>query len=233
MVRILVCIGAMSFSLSAAAIAAPLDILPEGPSGAPPQRYAQYDVKRAAVPVMRPGPRTVSQSAPAQVYLMRGFMNVFSLGLDDLAAQIEADGIPAAVTNHADAPTVVNQITARYASGDRSPIILIGHSLGADAVIEMAQALDREHIPVALAILFDGTMDHVVPGNVATAVNYTEHFRLTPASDFRGSISNVDLSGDGRIDHLTIDKSSDLHAQTLSYVLAAVSAKQSSLLRRR
>ena len=138
MVRILVCIGAMSFSLSAAAIAAPLDILPEGPSGGPPQRYAQYDVKRAAVPVMRPRPRTVSQSAPAQVYLMRGFMNVFSLGLDDLATQIEADGIPAAVTNHADAPTVVNQITARYASGDRSAIILIGHSLGADAVIEMA-----------------------------------------------------------------------------------------------
>ena len=60
-----------------------------------------------------------------------------------LAAQIQADGIAATVTNHADADAIVNQIVTRYQAGDRGPIVLIGHSLGADAVIAMAQALDQ------------------------------------------------------------------------------------------
>ena len=51
------------------------------------------------------------------------------------------------MTNHADADAIVNQIVTRYQAGDRGPIILIGHSLGADAVIAMAQALDQYNIP--------------------------------------------------------------------------------------
>ena len=91
------------------------------------------------------------------VYLMRGLMNVFSLGMDQLAVIIARHGIEASVHNHAEADAVVSEIAARYSAGDRGPIILIGHSLGADAVMIMAQSLDRVGIPVALVVPFDGT----------------------------------------------------------------------------
>src|SRR5581483_4215141 len=92
-----------------------------------------------------------------------------------------------------DAEGIVATIVTRYAAGDHRPIILIGHSLGADAVIAVAQALDRNAIPVALAMLFDGTAPHAVPKNVAAAVNFTLQFDISPGPAFRGTIANVDL----------------------------------------
>jgi len=92
-------------------------------------------------------PRAAAKDAPvtarlAHVYLMRGLMNVFSLGMDELAVMIAQHGIETSVHNHAEAEEVVSQIAARYRAGDRGPLILIGHSLGADAVMMMAQSLD-------------------------------------------------------------------------------------------
>jgi hypothetical protein len=190
--------------------------------GEPTQRVAQYEPGRAAAPTMQRQPRTANQF-PARAYLLRGFMNVFSLGMDDLAVKFEANGIAATVTNHADAGDVINQIVARYGAGDRGPIILIGHSFGADAVVDVAQTLDRSGIPVALLVLFDGTAPHDVPGNVATAINFTQRYELTPAVGFHGTISNVDLRGAEGIDHFTIDKSPSLQAETLNYALQAAS----------
>jgi hypothetical protein len=93
----------------------------------------------------------------AHAYLMRGLMNVFSLGMDQLAVLIARNGIEASVHNHAEADAVVSEIAARYSAGDRGPIILIGHSLGADAVMTMGQSLGQVEIPVALVVPFDGT----------------------------------------------------------------------------
>ncbi len=46
---------------------------------------------------------------------------------------------------------------ANYKAGREGPIILIGHSLGADAVMEMADYLGKRGVPVALVVPFDGT----------------------------------------------------------------------------
>jgi hypothetical protein len=228
MLRLLFCIvaAALSLATTAAVAAAPLDIVPGGVIQArpPATRYAQYyDVHKTAFPGtgkhLAPAPQ-----GPAKVYLLRGFLNIFSLGMDDLAGRIKADGIPATVTNHADADMLVSEIVTSYQAGDHGPIILIGHSLGADAVIGMAQALNRYNIPVALVVLFDGTAAHDVPGNVTTAVNFTKAFDLAPGPGFRGSLSNVDLGYDASIDHFTIDKSPALQASTLDYVLHAATA---------
>jgi hypothetical protein len=173
---------------------------------------------QAKTPRQRPPPAT---APPAHVYLLRGFMNIFSLGMDDLAEKIRARGIAASVTNHADADSVVSAIVSRYASGDHGPIILVGHSLGADAVIAMAEALDRSAIPVALIVLFDGTASHAVPANVAGAVNFTLQYDLTPGVGFRGTISNVELRNERDMDHLYIDKAPALQAQALDYILKA------------
>jgi len=227
MVRLLFSIAATLLVMGARPVEAapPLQLVPDSAyrNDAPAPHYAQLDRGRAVSPMARRQPHPAVQQ-PARVYLLRGFMNVFSLGMDDLATQIQANGIAAMVTNHADAEYLVARIVAAYQAGDRSPIVLIGHSLGADAVIEMAQDLDRYNIPVAAAILFDGTAPHAVPRNVTTAVNFTQRFELTPGAEFHGTISNVDLRGDEGIDHLTIDKSPSLQAQALGYVLRAASA---------
>jgi hypothetical protein len=232
--RIAFCAAAIFLAIAhmTPAFAASLGSLPNVDaygSDAPATHYVQLERGRTAAPPaqkrLQPAPQF-----PTKVYLLRGFMNVFSLGMDDLAEQIRANGIAATVTNHADIDLLVPQILSRYQAGDHGAIVLIGHSLGADAVIDMAQALDRYGIPVAAAILFDGTAPHAVPGNVAVAINFTLHFMLTPGVDFRGTLSNVDLQPDRSVDHLNIDKTPRLQLQALDYVLRAAAVPPSPVV---
>jgi Thioesterase domain len=159
-----------------------------------------------------------------QVYLMRGLLNIFSLGMDQLAAQIERRGIDASVYNHSVADTVVDRIVQEYRAGDHGPYILIGHSLGADAVMTMAQQLNRQGVPVALVVPFDGTASYAAPGNVACVLNLTQrkYAYMVPGAGFHGKLSNVDVSSDTSVDHFTIDKSPRLQAKALNSVLQAV-----------
>jgi pimeloyl-ACP methyl ester carboxylesterase len=161
------------------------------------------------------------------VYLMRGLMNIFSLGMDQLAVQIQRQGIAASVYNHSLEQTVVDEIAAKYRAGDRGPIILVGHSLGADAVMIMAQQLDARGVPVALVVPFDGTASYAAPKNVACVLNVTQRIYayMRPGPGFHGKLSNVDVSSDTTIDHFTIDKSPRLQAVALNSVLQAAHAE--------
>jgi pimeloyl-ACP methyl ester carboxylesterase len=165
------------------------------------------------------------------VYLMRGLMNVFSLGMDQLAAAIAGHGIEASVSNHAEADAVVRQIAARYRAGDHGPIILVGHSLGADAVMLMAQSLSTTGIPVALVVPFDGTASYAASQNVACVLNVTqrEFAYMHAGVGFHGKLANVDVRGAAGIDHFTIDKSPELQAYALKSVLAAASGQSCQL----
>jgi len=197
-------------------------------------RGAPHYVQNNAAPGRRSALHKYPQAeGPAKVYLLRGFLNVFSLGMDDLAAKLEADGISATVTNHADADVIASQIVTAYTSGDHGPIILVGHSLGADAIVEVADAVARYNIPIALLVLFDGTESHQIPANVANAINYTKHFMITPAIGSSGQVSNVDFSSDASIDHLSIDRNLSLQTQTVNYILQVASAVQREPVSRR
>ena len=160
----------------------------------------------------------------AHVYLLRGLMNIFSLGMDTLASELTKRGVYATVDNHADWQSLADGAAARYKAGTEGPIILIGHSLGADAVMEMADYLGRKGVPVALVVPFDGTQSFSASSNVARVVNLTQrdyaYMRRGPG--FHGSLVNVDVSSDPNIDHLTIDKSPRLHARVISEVLSIV-----------
>jgi hypothetical protein len=157
------------------------------------------------------------------VYLMRGLLNIFSLGMDQLAVQIAHHGIAASVYNHTLEDAVVDEITEKYRAGDHGPFILVGHSLGADAVMVMAQSLNTKGVPVALVVPFDGTGSYAAPKNVACVLNLTQrqyaYMRRGPG--FHGKLSNVDVSSDTSIDHFTIDKSPRLQAEALTSVLQA------------
>ena len=184
----------------------------------------------ATAQTAKPAPRAGAHAATTHddasrphVYLMRGLLNIFSLGMDQLAAQIAGSGIDATVYNHSVEDTVVGTIVQKYHAGDRGPYILVGHSLGADAVMVMAQQLNAQNVPVALVVPFDGTETYAAPGNVSCVVNFTQRkFAYVQAGPgFHGRLSNVDVSSDTTIDHVTIDKSPRLQAMALKEILQA------------
>jgi alpha-beta hydrolase superfamily lysophospholipase len=161
----------------------------------------------------------------AHVYLLRGLMNIFSLGMDSLGEELKRHGVYATVHNYAEWQALADHAAAKYKAGKEGPIILIGHSLGADAVMEMAAYLDRKGVPVALVIPFDGTQSFSASANVGRVVNLTQrkYAYMRPGRGFHGALVNVDVSSDPNIGHITIDKSPRLHARAISEVLAAVS----------
>jgi thioesterase domain-containing protein len=101
----------------------------------------------------------------AHVYLLRGLMNIFSLGMDTLAEEIRRQGIYATVHNYAEWQTLADRAAVAYRAGREGPIIIIGHSLGADAVMEMSAYLGRRGVPVALAVPFDAKQSYATPSN--------------------------------------------------------------------
>jgi hypothetical protein len=164
-----------------------------------------------------------SMAAPsAHVYLLRGLMNIFSLGMDTLQAELARRGVNATVDNHSEWQSFADQAAANYRAGREGPIILIGHSLGADAVMQMADYLGTKGIPVALVVPFDATESFSASANVARVVNFTKHYYMLRGPGFHGSLLNVDLRSDPNIDHLNIDKSPRLHARVIAEVLAIV-----------
>ena len=162
--------------------------------------------------------------ARAHVYLLRGLMNIFSLGMDSLAEELDKHGVHTTVSNYSEWQSLADQAASNYKAGKEDPIILIGHSLGADAVMQMAAYLNRKKVPVALVVPFDGTGSFSTPANVGRLVNLTQrkYAYMRPGPGFHGSLANVDVSGDPEIGHVNIDKSPRLHTRAISEVLAVI-----------
>jgi len=169
-------------------------------------------------------PKRAAQNSTGHVYLLRGLLNIFSLGMDDLAGKVRARGISASVHNHSEWQTLADDIVAKYKAGNRSPIVLVGHSLGADAVMFMGEYLGKQGVPVALIVPFDGTGSFAASSNVARVMNLTQrdyaHMRRGPG--FRGELANIDLSGQPGIDHVNIDKSAKLHSMVLAKIQGVI-----------
>jgi len=152
-------------------------------------------------------------SSTTRVYLFRGLLNVFSLGMDDLAGQLRKAGIAAAVANHTQWRSVADEIVVKYRAGQRGPIILVGHSLGADAVMSTAEYLGQMGVPVSLVVPFDGTSPHAATANVARVLNFykSESVRISRGRGFHGELTNFYVR-DANVNHFNIDKSAALHS---------------------
>ena len=99
---------------------------------------------------------TAPQSSPkTHVYLIRGLMNVFSLGLDSIADKLRKRGINATVHNHLEWIALSDEAIQACKSGRESQIILVGHSLGASAVVDMAQRLSQAGVQAGLVVSLD------------------------------------------------------------------------------
>ena len=191
-------------------------------------------------PVVAPTPKqSVAQPAPAHnaavttagaetgrpyVYLLRGLLNVFSLGMDDLAAKLQRRGIAAGVYEYGQWESLCQDAAARWRSS-RTQIVVVGHSLGGDTVIYMANRLGQMGIPVALVVAFDPV--HPVPLTGSTTARFVNLYQsnngwgaaVPRGAGFHGELSNVDLRSRSDISHTSIDKSSRLHEIVIGRVL--------------
>jgi hypothetical protein len=171
-----------------------------------------------AQPIPKPRPAVTSNvkvTNDTRVYLLRGLLNIFSLGMDTLAEKLNAMGIQSEVFNHDSWPRVASQIADDYKAGKKGAVVLIGHSLGADVVFNLAERLDQDNIPVRLLVPFDPTSSYAVPKNVDYLLNFYQlngfGRRVAAAPGFKGELTNMDLSKDESIGHGSIDKSPQLH----------------------
>ncbi len=202
------------------------DVTPDGGSdeGCMRHSWRLTAIGMLVVGMLALGTNPGAAESRAHVYLLRGLMNIFSLGMDTLSEELNRHGVYATVHGYSDWPSLADRAAADYKAGKEGPIVLIGHSLGADAVMEMAAYLGRKGIPVALVVPFDGTKSLAASDNVARVLNLTQrdyaYMRRGPG--FRGTLSSIDVSSDPSIDHINIDKSPRLHARVISEVLAVV-----------
>jgi len=70
---------------------------------------------------------------------IRGFTNVLSPGIDQLAAELRNRNVSTTVANHVFYPALANEALQDCKSGRVSSIVLVGHSFGASAAIAMPE----------------------------------------------------------------------------------------------
>jgi hypothetical protein len=177
-------------------------------------------------------PRAPPGSVPGHVYLLRGLIGeVFSLGFYDLAARIKERGVEASVTSMYAPGVLAAEIIAGYRRAP-APIVLIGHSSGADSAIDVAESLRRANIPVAAMFGFDPTpIAGRIPDNVELFINLYQKTNLIGGGEakgvagFRGRVVNVDLRDRREIIHITLDKSPVLHGLVADKIAAVLRAR--------
>ncbi len=158
------------------------------------------------------------------VYLLRGWFGVFSTGLDSVADELKSKGIDAVVEGHLSWSNSVAEIVRDRAAGKTGPLVLVGHSQGANNVIDMARSLETHKITVDLLITLTPFLQNPIPANVVHAINFYQApgwgAPLEGDKGFHGKITNVDLASDITITHVSIDKSSKVQAQILREIEA-------------
>jgi alpha-beta hydrolase superfamily lysophospholipase len=161
--------------------------------------------------------------ADTEVYLLRGWFNVFSTGMDSIAEQLRSKGIRAEAMSHLAWKSTVDKIVQERESGQSSRLVLIGHSQGANNAIDMARELDKRGVPVDLIITLVPWLQNPVPANVVRAVNYYQApgwgSPLTAEPGFRGEIDNRNIAGDWGTLHITIDKTPKIQEAVIAEVL--------------
>ena len=161
-----------------------------------------------------------------EVYMIRGFLNVFSDGMNQMTKRLKRSGIRAKAISNGSWQSVADDIIRRSKKKKVSyPIVIAGHSLGGVEAPRFANKLGAAGVPVALVIGLDpgfpqppafrkGTK-RVVNYKIPSGKNYRK------GSGFSGSITTIDVSKFGT-DHVGIDKNKKVQALVISRIRGAV-----------
>jgi hypothetical protein len=172
------------------------------------------------------------------VYLVRGLIGFFSAGIDSLTEEIDQSGVRAHVFQEDQRELIAQSMVETYRnSGDHEPLILVGHSLGADDVLMISRELQKAGVEVDMLITLDCTRPDPasVPGNVKIAYNYYQPsiwdgtgilrgIPLTTDPDFKGKFVNMNVRKEYKnllewdTNHVNIDKNKKIHADVIAKI---------------
>ena len=180
---------------------------------------AAFMIGLAANPTAAAGAKN---GTTAPIYVFRGGLNIFSTGMDTLARELTAKGIPAVSDTFEDWRDDMAKVVAAY-QANPYPIVIIGHSYGANSALLMAYELAKSDIPVSLLVFYDLTDTAKVPPNVDHVLNFRSSsstgidVTVTGGTYFAGTIENVTRPD---LIHINIDKAEDLHKQTIDEIVS-------------
>ena len=182
-------------------------------------------------------PSAASPASTAHVYLLRGVLNIFSLGLDDIAAQLRAQGIQVTVANFASWSSLSDEAAAAYRSGRIKTIILVGHSSGATALPDMVAKLDKLGAPVKLAIGLDSVFRTKLSGRVGRYVNFYiangNGEPVAPTAALQGKLENINVQNVPGVGHMSIEKNQIMQRRVIAEINAAIFGKSAPALQAR
>lgn len=201
-----------------------LALVPFAPVRADSASQAAADARSAAV-------------APAfqgDVYILSGGFGVFSSGLTKLKTQLMEKGVAASLVSYQGWRGVARTIVEHRRQYGRKPIVIIGHSLGANNAILIANSLKKRAIQVDLIVSYAATAPMAVPSNVHNVVNFYFKSRgwghvFEGESDFVGALNNMDISNQPGMTHFTVDDSQALRDQVVRNVLRYVRPVKSAM----
>ncbi|QQN63085.1 LysM peptidoglycan-binding domain-containing protein [Bradyrhizobium diazoefficiens] len=162
---------------------------------------------------------------PPKIYLFRGAMGpIFSTGMDRLAEKLTAAGFSADVYEFTLCRLIGNRAISSYKESP-APIVLIGHSMGGLCSVLISEMAAKENVPISLVITIDpahATDD--VPLNVERFINIflsdsvLGGGNVVAVPGYRGHYASYDLKENGRVSHINIEKSDDIHRQIVDMV---------------
>lgn len=153
-----------------------------------------------------------------EVHTMLGGLGLFSKGMYKLRnSAADRYEIPSDSIMWYNAGDLTRTIVKNYYEHvPHRPIILVGHSLGANEQIKVARNLNKLGIPVDLLVTVDAVSQTIVPPNVKEALNmykpgYVPMFsglRLRAVDPSKTLIENVNVATikNVKVNHFTIDK---------------------------
>lgn len=174
-------------------------------------------------------PQSLS-SKRGEVHTMRGGLGIFSIGMNLIRDKVsEKYHIPSHSTMWYNAGAVSSSIIERYyKEKEHQPIILVGHSLGANEQIKVARNLNAAGVPVALLVTVDAVSQTIVPPNVKEVLNiYKPGFvpmfsglKLRAVNPQLTKIDNVNVNSikGVKVNHFIIDKDEMLQAMIMNKV---------------
>jgi hypothetical protein len=177
------------------------------------------------------------------VYLLRGWIGIFSAGIDNLTAKINEHGVRAQQYQDDQWSTLADAIVAKYHGvKNPEPLCLVGHSYGADDVVRIAKRLKEDGIAVDLLITLDPVTPPAVPSNVRECLNLYQSngawdtmpwLRGVPmkladdASPQHTQLANWDIRKEHTellepgTDHFNVEKKGKIHDKVIEQVIGA------------
>lgn len=139
-------------------------------------------------------PMNAAQTGPGwrragHVYCILGWLGIWSRGMDVIASRAQSElGVHAISLGNPEWRKLAKYIRTEYEAGRlNEPLVLVGHSIGADDQVRVARALHEGNVPVNLLLLIDPTVPPHIPPNVIRCVNlYKSHPLSDPVPAFRG-----------------------------------------------